>query len=212
VFAVVDTGCGIAPELLEQVMEPFFTTKAVGKGTGLGLSMVYGFAKQSGGVVRVESQVGAGTTVEMWLPVAPEDGPVSARRGIAELAAQASPSLNILLVDDHDGVRATTAAMLEDLGHRVVDVEDGFGALELVRTSPEAFDVVLTDYAMPRLSGTDLIRRLRELRPRLPAVIITGYAEPSWAILPENDVPILAKPFDNDQLRETLHHAFATCA
>jgi PAS domain S-box-containing protein len=212
VFSVVDTGCGIAPEVLEQVMEPFFTTKAVGKGTGLGLSMVYGFVKQSGGAIRVASEVGRGTTVEIWLPAAPENAAAAIGRQAPQPAPGNSPPLNVLLVDDHDGVRATTAAMLEDLGHRVVDVEDGFGALELVRASPEAFDVVLTDYAMPRLSGTDLVRQLRALRPRLPAVIITGYAEPSWAITPEQDVPILAKPFDNEQLRAMLHHVFVTCA
>jgi CheY-like chemotaxis protein len=207
VFQVIDTGCGIAPEVLEQVMEPFFTTKAIGKGTGLGLSMVYGFVKQSGGAIRVASEVTRGTTVELWLPAAPAGEEPAAASQLPAPAPGPDPALNILLVDDHEGVRATTAAMLLDLGHSVVDVGDGAGALELLRASPEAFDLVLTDYAMPRLSGSDLVRQLRELRPALPAVIITGYAEPEAAIPPARNVPVLVKPFGEDQLRTTLRKA-----
>ncbi len=207
VFAVIDSGCGIAPDILEQVMEPFFTTKAVGKGTGLGLSMVYGFAKQSGGAIRIESEVGRGTTVEIWLPAAPAGEEPAPAPAASEAAPVPDPALSILLVDDHDGVRATTAAMLQDLGHRVVDVGDGAGALELLRAAPEAFDVVLTDYAMPRLSGTELVRQIRQLRPRLPAVIITGYAEPGGAPPTAQDVPVLAKPFNDEQLLATLRKA-----
>ncbi|MCW3846669.1 response regulator [Sphingomonas sp. LB-2] len=211
VFEVIDTGCGIAPELLEQVMEPFFTTKAIGKGTGLGLSMVYGFVKQSGGAIRVESEVGKGTAVELWLPSAPEhEAGAIAERQPSEFPPGECPALNILLVDDHEGVRATTMAMLADLGHRVVDVGDGASALELLRASPESFDMVLTDYAMPRVSGADLIRQMRQLRPGLPALIITGYAEPDAAIPPAPDVPILAKPFCDEQLRASLRHACAS--
>jgi CheY-like chemotaxis protein len=206
VLSVIDTGCGIAPELLEQVMEPFFTTKATGKGTGLGLSMVYGFAKQSGGAIRVESEVDHGTRVEIWLPAA-EGGPTPVSRDAPAAPAAPDPSLSILLVDDHDGVRATTATMLEDLGHKVVDVGDGAGALQLLRETPDAFDVVLTDYAMPRLCGVELVRQARELRPALPAVIITGYAEPGVVTPFSQDVPVLVKPFDNQQLRHSLRKA-----
>jgi CheY-like chemotaxis protein len=126
VLAVTDSGCGIAPEILEQVLEPFFTTKDVGKGTGLGLSMVYGFARQSGGTLNIRSKVDEGTRAEIWLPRAPEA--LEARIGrAAEIAAPAKGGreLNILLVDDHDGVRATTAALLEDLGHGVREAADG---------------------------------------------------------------------------------------
>ena len=207
VLSVIDTGCGIAPELLEQVMEPFFTTKATGKGTGLGLSMVYGFAKQSGGAIRVESEIDKGTTVEIWLPAASGDQ-APARRETPATPLASDPSLSILLVDDHEGVRATTATMLEDLGHKVVDVGDGAGALELLREAPDAFDVVLTDYAMPRLCGVELVKQLRELRPALPAVIITGYAEPGVVTPFAQDVPVLVKPFDNQQLRHSLHKAY----
>ncbi len=206
VLSVIDTGCGIAPELLEQVMEPFFTTKATGKGTGLGLSMVYGFAKQSNGAIRVESEVDSGTTVEIWLPAAEADQPEAIAEAPAS-PAEPDPSLSILLVDDHEGVRATTATMLEDLGHKVVDVGDGAGAIELVREAPDAFDIVLTDYAMPRLCGVELVRQLRELRPALPAVIITGYAEPGVVEPFAEDVPVLVKPFDNRQLSRSIRKA-----
>jgi PAS domain S-box-containing protein len=205
VLTVSDTGCGIAPGQIDQVMEPFFTTKAVGKGTGLGLSMVYGFAKQSGGAIRLTSELGKGTRVEIWLPAA--SGAVQPPLGAVEPApAGRSRRLNILLVDDHEGVRATTAAMLQDLGHKVSDVGEGAAALDMVRKRPDAFDLVLSDYAMPRLSGTDLVQRLREIRPALPAVIITGYAEPN--LRPGGDViPVLIKPFTPGQLEAMLEEA-----
>ena len=205
VFAVTDMGCGIAAEQVEQVMEPFFTTKAVGKGTGLGLSMVYGFAKQSGGALRLTSEVGVGTRVEIWLPAAPADAamPVAPEEVSAPESRTGKRQLNILLVDDHEGARAATAAMLHDLGHRVSEAGEGETALKMVRKQPGAIDLVLSDYAMPRLSGSDLIRQLREIRPTLPAVIITGYAEPNLQAV-DDEVPVLVKPFTVGSLEATL--------
>lgn len=208
VLAVGDTGCGIAPELLEQVLEPFFTTKSVGKGTGLGLSMVYGFAKQSGGAVRVDSAVGVGTCVEIWLPrapVAPADSEAIDLRITDRLTASAT--FRILLVDDHQAVRATTGALLEDLGHSVVHATEGAEAVELFRQSPHAFDLVITDYAMPRISGAELVRQIRLDRPDMPALIITGYADPQAAALGADDVLVLSKPFRPEQLHASLHSA-----
>jgi PAS domain S-box-containing protein len=207
VFCVEDTGVGIGPELLEQVMEPFFTTKEVGKGTGLGLSMVYGFVKQSGGAIQMHSAVGKGTRVEIWLPEHQPD-PNSAvepkgRSGKAKTVSRARP-LKLLLVDDHDGVRATTAAMLEDLGHTVTQAAEGDEALAALAADPDGYDVVVSDYAMPHLSGAELIRRARELRPEMPAMIITGYADSqSIARRPER-VIVLAKPFTPDQISAAL--------
>jgi CheY-like chemotaxis protein len=170
--------------------------------------MVYGFVKQSGGAIRVESKVGGGTTVELWLPSAPEgEAAPASEQPDPQPVSPEGPALSILLVDDHDGVRATTVAMLADLGHKVIDVGDGASALELLRESPEAFDIVLTDYAMPRVSGADLIRQMRQLRPGLPALIITGYAEPGAAIPAARDVPVLVKPFCDEQLNVSLRKA-----
>jgi len=199
VLTVTDTGCGIAPEMLEQVMEPFFTTKEVGKGTGLGLSMVYGFARQSGGAFRIESEVGAGTRAQIWLPRAPEMAVADDPAAGARRTARVRP-LKVLLVDDHDGVRTTTAALLRDLGHSVVEASDGAGVLSLLRTDPNCCELLITDYAMPHVSGAEVIRQARALRPGLPAVIITGYADAQSISRRPEDVLVLAKPFTADQL------------
>jgi PAS domain S-box-containing protein len=201
VLAVGDTGCGISPELLEQVMEPFFTTKDVGKGTGLGLSMVYGFAKQSGGAFHIHSRVGQGTRAEIWLPRAAED--VERRRDPGEAAAAAAPvpRLDILLVDDHEGVRETTAALLRDLGHNVEQAADGAELLALLNGGDGApCDLLISDYAMPHLSGAEVIRQAREARPGLPAILITGYADAQSISRRPEGVQILAKPFTPEQL------------
>jgi CheY-like chemotaxis protein len=199
---------GIPPDILEQVMEPFFTTKDVGKGTGLGLSMVYGFAKQSGGAIRIDSEVGQGTRVEIWLPRAPAVGgtAASSNEAVEDKGPGPAKALRILLVDDHDGVRATTAAMLEDLGHTVTQSSDGPRCSRSWRRS-RAGDLIITDYAMPLVSGTDVIVRARKMVPAMPAIIITGYADvQSIARRPEN-VQVLAKPFSAEQLRAAITFA-----
>jgi len=210
VLSVRDEGCGIPTEILEQVMEPFFTTKEMGKGTGLGLSTVYGFAQQSGGAMRIDSKVGEGTTVEIWLPRAPE---VPDAEQIEELTsglqAATQVPLRILLADDHPGVRATTIALLQDLGHSVAEAGDGSTLLALMRQSPESYDLIISDYAMPLVSGTDVISGARDLNPDIPCIIITGYAETvSIARRPE-DVQVLTKPFTPQQLCDAIRNA--TC-
>ncbi|MCD2322940.1 response regulator [Sphingomonas sp. IC-56] len=202
VLSVQDTGCGIEQHLLDQVLEPFFTTKAVGKGTGLGLSMVYGFAQQSGGVVRVDSEVGKGTCVEIWLP----EGAAQQADVIPLMVENlgSPPTLNILLVDDHDAVRTTTAALLEDLGHRVTHTADAGSAVELARQDPHAFDLLITDYAMPRTSGTELVRQLRTVCPAIPALIITGYADAD-KLAASDCAAVLEKPFSPEQLKMALY-------
>ena len=207
VLAIRDTGCGIAPELIEQVMEPFFTTKDVGKGTGLGLSMVYGFARQSGGALRIDSQLGESTLVEIWLPRAPKSA-----RAVAEDSAKASepeaqPKLRILLADDHSAVRTTTAALLEDLGHDVQEVSDGAGLISLLEEQHDNYDLIISDYAMPLVSGADVIGRARILRPDVPCILITGYAETQSIARRPDDVPVLLKPFTSQQLSEAIRAA-----
>jgi PAS domain S-box-containing protein len=205
VMAMTDNGCGIPPDLLERVTEPFFTTKAVGKGTGLGLSMVYGFAQQSGGTLRIQSRLGRGTTVEMWLPRAPEVAATEAPQSTGDIPpASRHRSRHILLVDDHDGVRATTAALLEDLGHRVTTAADGSQVVGVSDEALEGIDIIISDYAMPQVSGLEVIRQLRLKRPALPGIIITGYADIEAIAGAPQDVMVLAKPFTPEQLRGAI--------
>jgi PAS domain S-box-containing protein len=193
-LTVEDTGTGIATEDLQKVMEPFFTTKEVGKGSGLGLSMVYGFAQQSNGAFRLESQIARGTRAELWLPRAPE---VALRERVPRPAPPAAPqrALKILLVDDHPEVRSTTAAVLADSGHDVVEAENGAEALALLKNRSCDFDLLITDYAMPHLSGTEFLRGARELCPGVPALLITGYAEADMIRDKPEGIETLLKPF-----------------
>ncbi|HVM23649.1 MAG TPA: response regulator [Sphingomicrobium sp.] len=201
-LAVEDTGTGIAPDNLEKVMEPFFTTKQVGKGSGLGLSMVYGFAKQSNGAFRLDSELGKGTTAELWLPRAPEE-----RRPEKATAAEgprpALRPLKVLLVDDHDEVRSTTAAVLEDGGHEVVEASTGPEALKLLKRDRK-FDLLISDYAMPHLTGTDFLREARRLCPGVPGLLITGYAEADMIRDRPEHVEMLMKPFTPAKLEAVI--------
>jgi signal transduction histidine kinase/ActR/RegA family two-component response regulator len=207
VIAVRDTGSGIAPELIEQVMEPFFTTKDVGKGTGLGLSMVYGFARQSGGSLRIDSRLGEGTNVEIWLPRAREPAPAAAVSANGAGESQPQARLRILLADDHAAVRTTTAALLEDLGHEVREVGDGPGLISLLEAPGENYDLVISDYAMPLVSGAEVIDRARTLCPDLPCILITGYAETQSIARRPDDVPVLVKPFTPEQMSQAIREA-----
>ena len=204
-LAVTDTGTGISPEDLEKVMDPFFTTKDVGKGSGLGLSMVYGFATQSNGAFRIESELGVGTTAELWLPRAPaEQRKPDRAAGDKPRRRRPAKKLRLLLVDDHVEVRSTTAAVLEDLGHTVEQASNGAEALEALKTRECDFDVLISDYAMPHLSGTDFLREAREICPDVPALIITGYAEAEAIHDRPQGVEILQKPFTAAKLEDVL--------
>ncbi len=206
VLAVEDSGCGIAPEMIEQVLEPFFTTKEVGKGTGLGLSMVYGFAKQSGGAISIKSRLGHGTKVEIWLPRAPEASLPTSRVDEKDPKAEQKDQgrLNILLVDDHESVRTTTAALLSDLGHQVTEAGDGREAIRLLQAADSGYDLLVTDYAMPLMSGTELIERARQIHPNLPALIITGYADEQSISRRPEDVQVVPKPFGPEAMRTAI--------
>jgi signal transduction histidine kinase len=205
VLAVCDDGSGIPAAILEQVTEPFFTTKAVGKGTGLGLSMVYGFAHQSGGAIDIVSQEGVGTRVEIWLPRAPAGEAAKEAQAPAEAGpATAGRPLRILLVDDHDGVRETTAGMLCDMGHEVETAADGPGLLRKLSAAPADYDLVITDYAMPLLSGADVLKHAREIRPGMPGIIISGYADSRSIARPAEQSVVLTKPFTLDQMKRAI--------
>jgi PAS domain S-box-containing protein len=191
-LSVTDSGEGMDPETAARAAEPFFTTKGVGKGTGLGLSMVQGLAAQSGGRMEISTRPGAGTTIHLVLPVGEEVEErlvfTGERRDEAEL--DVAP-LNILAVDDDQLVLMNTVAMLEDLGHRVHAADSGDAALKIL--GREAIDLVLTDFAMPAMTGIQLAAEVSALRPDTPIILATGYAE-----LPPGDaagLPRLAKPF-----------------
>lgn len=201
-LTVTDTGTGIAPEVLEKVMEPFFTTKAMGKGSGLGLSMVYGFAKQSNGAFRIDSEVGRGTVAELWLPRAAASNASSAVP--ATDRQRRIPKMKILLVDDHAEVRSTTAAVLSEQGHEVVEAADGNEALEQLTGDEGRYDLLISDYAMPHLTGTDFVREARAVCPDVPALIITGYAEAQAVGDRPDGVEILLKPFTEIALESAI--------
>ena len=207
-LAVADDGAGIPSELIDQVLEPFFTTKEMGKGTGLGLSMVYGFAQQSGGTLRIDSQVGTGTRVEIWLPRAIADADTQLKEVSKSAEVVHTPAaLRVLLVDDHAGARITTAALLQDMGHDVVEACDGPRMLDLLRAEPDRFDLIISDYAMPIISGAEGIRQAREICADIPAVLITGYAEAASISGRPSDVHILLKPFGADQFATAIASA-----
>jgi len=174
-ITVTDTGEGMSEATLARAQEPFFTTKGIGKGTGLGLSMVHGFTAQSGGTMRIRSQPGKGTSVTIWLPRAKE-GSRAAHVDIPLAQPREARSLRVLLVDDDPLVSMGTADMLLDLGHTVTEASSGMQALQILETDPQ-FDLVLTDYAMPGMTGLDLAAKIKQSRPQMPIIIATGYAE-----------------------------------
>jgi len=199
VVSVSDTGVGIAPELLEKVFDPFFTTKPLGEGTGLGLSMVYGFAQQSGGAVRIHSQPGLGTSVKMYLPIT-DTVPVE--------SASAEPAVlprgdreRILVVEDDPAVRMLVSEVLRDLDYEAVEISDPREAVPLL-ASDMRLDLMISDVGMPGLNGRELADLAREHRPELPILFITGYAEHATlrSGFLSTRMSMIAKPFSLDTL------------
>ena len=193
-LSVQDTGAGMDATTLTRAVEPFFSTKGAGKGTGLGLSMVHGLAEQSGGAFRLHSSPGKGTCADLWLPAA---GSAPAPLALAApIEIEAAPA-TVLLVDDDALIANSTAALLEDLGHRVAEAHSGEEALVLMQDGL-APDIVVTDYAMPGMTGMDLAVALRKQHPKLPILLATGYAELQGA--QPFELPRIAKPYTQQQL------------
>ena len=204
-MAVTDSGTGMDEATLRRATEPFFTTKGAGKGTGLGLSMVDGLAAQSDGAMRISSKVGVGTTVELWLPVS--ERTATETPGSAASVPGSDRRYRILVVDDDLLIGAATAAMLEDLGHTVVESTSGARALDILRLGTKV-DLVITDQAMPNMTGTELARLIRQDWPHLPIVLATGYGD-----LPNSEdpgVPRLSKPYRQEELAATIAAVFDT--
>jgi PAS domain S-box-containing protein len=206
-LAVSDTGTGIPPAILDRVLEPFFTTKDEGKGTGLGLSMIYGFAKQSRGHLKIYSEVGHGTTVRLYLPRAASDA-IEAEEALAEIAEGEPADATILLVEDNAEVRRTAVRQLLEFGYHVIEAEDALTALEALRD--QRIDLLFTDVVMPGgMTGIDLAREARKLEPDLKILVTTGFAEASLHIDDEAGagVVFLSKPYRMADLARQLRIA-----
>jgi PAS domain S-box-containing protein len=202
-ICVRDEGNGIPPELIEKITEPFFTTKEAGKGTGLGLSMAAGFVQQSGGELRIESEVGKGSTVEVILPATAAEHAHSA----PSRPASEKPSLKgkrMLLIDDDESVRLVLREQLRDLDMIVDDYASGANALEAVRGGEASYDFVLSDFAMPGMNGLETIRALGGLLPSARAVLMTGYADESVTRGAKTSIPIVHKPLDLQKICDAL--------
>ncbi|HYH39821.1 MAG TPA: response regulator [Azospirillum sp.] len=197
--AVADTGTGMSAEVAARAFEPFFTTKGVGHGTGLGLSMVHGLAAQSGGAVTLDTRPGDGTTVTLYLPRAPEASATATAEAEARAVAESGPA-TVLLVEDEALVRTATAAFLAGSGFTVLETADGAAALALLEGRDGAVDLLLTDYAMPGMTGLELLRTVRARWPALPAVMVTGYAEMPAAGPGLDGLVVVQKPYRPDEL------------
>ncbi|HEY6894723.1 MAG TPA: PAS domain S-box protein, partial [Rhodanobacteraceae bacterium] len=207
VFSVSDNGTGMPPELLARALEPFFTTKESGKGNGLGLSMVYGFVKQSGGRVTIESAVGIGTRVDLYLPA--RDGGAAARAAAPAAAASHEGRESILVVEDERDVRTIATAFLRSFGYTTYEAESGERALELLDEHPE-IALLFSDVVLGSgMTGYELVREARRARPRLPALLTSGYerAAGDHDETAPADVDLLRKTYRREQLGEAIRKA-----
>jgi CheY-like chemotaxis protein len=203
---VTDTGTGMDEPTLKRAIEPFFTTKGIGNGTGLGLPMVDGMAQQSGGKLALKSKPGLGTSAELYLPVAPSDSVFAPPETPSRASTFRGETLSILAVDDDPLVALNTSSLLEELGHHVYSASSGTRALEILRKE-QNIDLVITDQAMPGMTGAELVSKIRAERPELPVLLATGYAElaPGEGL----GIPRLAKPFRQRDLAGAIEEVIA---
>jgi len=206
VIGVADTGHGIPEALLQKVFDPFFTTKSVGKGTGLGLSQVYGIATQSGGAVRIDSEVGVGTTIEIWLPVTE----ASERVRPSDIPPNETPlsqGERVLVIDDDPSVRRFLVQCLRSLGYRVTEAANGQeGLARLVEDRPH---LMVVDFAMPGMDGAQVARQARKALPKLGVLLITGYADANAIRELVNSEAVLRKPFKVSDLAVAVRRALS---
>jgi signal transduction histidine kinase len=205
-LSVADTGEGMDEATLARATEPFFTTKEVGKGTGLGLSMVHGLAVQSGGGIRLTSQPGKGTVVDLWLPLAGAAGSAASAPEPAYATGKSVDPRRVLVVDDDRMVAELTVGMLEELGHLGFIAASGRAALEILATGTK-IDMVITDHAMPGMTGVELAGHIRQSRPDMPIVLATGYAD--VGDLQALGLPRLMKPYHLEALASVMGAAAA---
>jgi signal transduction histidine kinase/CheY-like chemotaxis protein len=206
-ITVSDTGTGMPSQVAARAFEPFFTTKEVGKGSGLGLAQVYGFAKQSGGHAELLSEMGVGTTVRLYLPRS-MDAEMEQAGPIAQpVPLKQDGEVTVLVVDDDSAVRSVLTDLIEEMGYRAMEAQDGPAALAMIERG-EQIDLVLTDYSMPRgMTGVELGRRIAALRPEIKLVLISGYPEPRVRSA-DLEFPLLTKPFRRAELGRVIREAF----
>jgi signal transduction histidine kinase/ActR/RegA family two-component response regulator len=208
--SVSDSGVGMAPDLVDKVFDPFFTTKPLGQGTGLGLSMVYGFARQSGGHVRIESQPGAGTRVEVLLPATEDE---AAEEASTAEGAPHGEGQRVLVVEDDPAVRLLVREVLEELGYLPVEAAEPHAAIPIL-ASPMPFDLLISDVGLPGMNGRELAEIARSHRPHLPILFITGYAENATirADFLGAKMSMVAKPFRLEELAAKINEMVAVSA
>ena len=208
---LTDNGSGMSAEVLSRAVEPFFTTKEVGKGTGLGLAQVYGFTRQCGGLLKIDSQPGRGTTVSILLPQVPpkvDDPRVSDHAPLASPIdlSHGGKTIQVMLVDDDDAVRFVTVEALKELGYDVREFDNGLSCLKaLADISP---DLLLLDYAMPQMTGAEVARRARKLHPQLPIIFVSGFLDTAALKGVANSI-VLTKPFDLEKLDRAIREVLA---
>src|SRR5262249_53153622 len=226
---VEDTGSGIAPEIIDKIFDPFYTTKDIGKGTGLGLSTVYGIVKQTGGFIYVESELGKGTTFRIFLPryipaadeVQPPQlpettapaiaGAISAAEEMRAAAADLTGRGTILLVEDEEELRALNARGLKSRGYAVIEAGNGIEALEEVEKQGGRIDVVVSDVVMPEMDGPTLMKELKRRKPDIKIIFVSGYAEDAFDknLADHKEFNFLAKPFTLKQLVTVVKETMA---
>jgi CheY-like chemotaxis protein/nitrogen-specific signal transduction histidine kinase len=204
--SVTDTGSGMEPEIAARAFEPFFTTKGPGRGTGLGLSQVFGIARRAGGTARIESRIGIGTTVDLFLRCTEIDARAVTDSGGKSHSDEPISAIAILIVDDDPGVRELLVNMISALGHTPTVAEDGARGLVAVERSQP--DLVLVDFAMPGMNGAEFAKKLRDRHPRVPIIFVTGFADTGMieSVIDEHAL-ILRKPFRSLELKTILAEA-----
>ncbi len=209
-FTVGDTGGGIPNDLRSRLFEPFFTTKAPGKGTGLGLSIALGIVQEHQGFIDLETQLGKGSTFKIWIPLARQN-----KRRRKPHPVDSDPGtdgkVTVLYAEDDPYVRRNTARLLRARGYRVIVACDGAGAARQFRRHAHEVDLALLDVSMPEMDGIEVFQRLRHLRPKLPVVFCTAHSAKlhTGQMLSEPNVYLICKPFQSNELWETLRGAFA---
>ena len=212
VISVADNGTGMTPAVLTRACEPFFTTKELGRGSGLGLAQADGVVRQSGGSLRIESEVGKGTTVNLYLPRSLEAPTPAADPIESRPAGFERRRARVLVVDDHEEVREVIAAHLDTLGYQSVQAATGRAAIELIDATAVPVDLLLTDFAMPEMSGIEVAQAIRARRPDLRVVLVTGYVDTADLDQSIDNAVVLRKPFRMSELGDTLERALSSPA